>query len=89
MVEAIGERQLPTFFAAVEGFLAPRGVACVQTILVPDERWPRYRRSADWIERHVSPGFVIPSLEALRSAIARASRLRIECWLGDAQLVLR
>ena len=71
MIEAIGERHFPTFFAAVEAFLEPGGVACVQTILVPDERWPRYRRKLDWIERNVFPGCLIPSL----SALTRASRL--------------
>jgi cyclopropane-fatty-acyl-phospholipid synthase len=77
MVEAVGERQLPIFFAALERFLVPGGVACVQSILVPDERWPRYRRSPDWIERHVFPGCLIPSLGALRSVIA-CTRLRID-----------
>jgi cyclopropane-fatty-acyl-phospholipid synthase len=78
MIEAIGERQLPTFFAAVDRLLARDGTACVQSILVPDERWPRYRRTPDWIERHVFPGCLIPSLGALRSALGRASSLRIE-----------
>ncbi len=77
MIEAIGERQFPTFFAACDRFLAPGGVACVQTILVPDERFPRYRRSPDWIERYVFPGCLIPSLAALTSAMSRASRLHV------------
>jgi cyclopropane-fatty-acyl-phospholipid synthase len=77
MFEAIGERQHPTFFAAVDRLLAPGGSALVQTILVPDERWPRYRRTPDWIERHVFPGCLIPSLGALRSVTERASSLRI------------
>ena len=77
MIEAIGERQFPTFFAACDRFLAPGGVACVQTILVPDERFPRYRRSPDWIERYVFPGCLIPSLTALTSAMSRASRLHV------------
>ena len=46
----------------------------MQSILVPDERWPRYRSTPDWIERHVFPGCLIPSLGALR----RASRLPLE-----------
>ena len=77
MIEAIGERQLPTFFAACDRLLAPGGLACIQTILVPDERWDRYRRSPDWIERYVFPGCLIPSLGALRRAMAAASRLTI------------
>jgi cyclopropane-fatty-acyl-phospholipid synthase len=77
MIEAIGERQLPTFFAACDRLLAPGGLACIQTILVPDERWDRYRRSPDWIERYVFPGCLIPSLGALRRALAKASTLTI------------
>jgi cyclopropane-fatty-acyl-phospholipid synthase len=77
MLEAIGERQFPTYFAALDRFLEPGGVACVQTILVPDERYDRYRTSPDWIERHVFPGCLIPSLSALTGAVARSSRLEL------------
>src|SRR5207244_12195393 len=77
MLEAIGERQFPAFFEACDRLLEPGGVACVQTILVPDQRWARYRRSRDWIERYVFPGCLIPSLGALTRATA-AARLRIE-----------
>jgi len=77
MIEAIGEKQFPTFFAAVDRFLEPGGRACVQTILIPDERWPRYRKTPDWIEQHVFPGCLIPSLAALTGAMARASRLTV------------
>jgi cyclopropane-fatty-acyl-phospholipid synthase len=76
MIAAIGERQLPTFFAAVDRLLEPEGVACVQSILVPEERWDRYRRSPDWIERYVFPGCLIPSLGALTRALG-ASRLEL------------
>jgi cyclopropane-fatty-acyl-phospholipid synthase len=77
MIEAIGEREFPTYFAACERLLAPGGLACIQTILVPDERFDRYRRSQDWIERYVFPGCLIPSLGALRRAVASSSRLTI------------
>ena len=77
MLEAIGERQLPTFFEACDRFLETGGVACVQTILVPDDRYERYRRAPDWIERYVFPGCLIPSLGALTTATASASELTI------------
>ena len=70
MLEAIGERQFPTFFEACDRFLEDGGVACIQTILVPDERYPRYRRSADWIERYVFPGCLIPSRCALTDSLS-------------------
>ncbi len=77
MLEAIGERQFPTFFAACDRFLEAGGSACLQTILVPDDRYERYRRSADWIERYVFPGCLIPSLAALTGAMARGSQLTV------------
>jgi cyclopropane-fatty-acyl-phospholipid synthase len=77
MLEAIGERQFGPYFAALDRLLAPDGVACVQTILVPDERWNRYRRAPDWIERYVFPGCLIPSLGAIARSAAGSSRLMI------------
>ena len=65
MLEAIGERQFSTYFATIDRLLEPGGCACIQTILVPDERWHRYRTTPDWIERYVFPGCLIPSLGAL------------------------
>jgi cyclopropane-fatty-acyl-phospholipid synthase len=78
MLEAIGERQFPTYFAALDRMLEPGGRACVQTILVPDERWERYRRAPDWIERYIFPGSLIPSLTALSRAATGVSMLMIE-----------
>ena len=69
MLEAIGEREFPTYFGAIDRLLAPGGRACVQTILVPDARYARYRRKPDWIERYVFPGCLIPSLSALAEAL--------------------
>jgi cyclopropane-fatty-acyl-phospholipid synthase len=77
MLEAIGERQFPTFFAACDRLLDKAGLACVQTILVPDQRWNRYRRTPDWIERYLFPGCLIPSMTALTRAMTRASRLMV------------
>ena len=77
MLEAIGADQFGTYFATIDRVLAPGGRAAVQTILVPDQRWHRYRSTPDWIERYVFPGCLIPSLEALTRAATRHSRLGI------------
>jgi len=77
MLEAIGADQFGTFFATIDRVLAPGGRAAVQTILIPDQRWERYRRTPDWIERYVFPGCLIPSLESLAHAAASDSRLGI------------
>src|SRR5581483_9963322 len=77
ILEAIGADQFGVFFATVDRVLAPGGRAAVQSILVPEQRWDRYRSTPDWIERYVFPGCLIPSLEALAHAAARHSRLAI------------
>ncbi len=77
MLEAIGADQFGTYFTTIDRVLAPGGRAAIQTILVPDQRWERYRRTPDWIERYVFPGCLIPSLAALTRAAAADSALGI------------
>ena len=77
MLEAIGEDQFGTYFATIDRVLARGGRAAVQTILVPEQRWERYRRTPDWIERYIFPGCLIPSLASLTKAAAKSSRLGI------------
>jgi cyclopropane-fatty-acyl-phospholipid synthase len=76
MLEAIGEKQFESYFAACDRLLAPGGRACIQTILVPDRRFARYRTTPDWIERYVFPGCLIPSLGALTDAL-KPTRLQL------------
>ncbi|MGH3022954.1 MAG: class I SAM-dependent methyltransferase [Gaiellaceae bacterium] len=75
MLEAIGEKLFASFFATLDRVLVPGGRACIQTILIPDSRWKRYRSSGDWIERYVFPGCLIPSLGAVAHA---TDRLRVD-----------
>ena len=75
MIEAIGHRELPRFFATVDRLLAPDGIACIQAIAMPDHRYARYRRSRDWISEYIFPGGNLPSLEAMTRAMAARSEL--------------
>ena len=77
MIEAIGHRQFPTYFAAIDRVLARDGVAAIQAILIPDQRYHSYRRSRDWIRKHIFPGGLLPSLTVLAEAMTRSSRLTI------------
>jgi cyclopropane-fatty-acyl-phospholipid synthase len=76
MIEAIGHAEHPRYFGAIDRMLAPNGIALVQAIGVPDERYERYRRTPDWIQQYVFPGSLLPSLHAIASALAR-TRLMI------------
>ena len=76
MFEAIGLAEYGNYFGAIDRLLAPDGVACLQTIGVPDWRFERYRRRPDWIQQTIFPGSLLPSLEAIARAVAR-TRLQI------------
>ncbi len=77
MIEAIGHRELPRYFATVDRLLAQDGIACIQAISMPDQRYERYRRSRDWISEYVFPGGNLPSLAAMSHAMAGHSQLII------------
>ena len=77
MIEAIGHRQLGTYFATIDRLLAPDGLAGIQSILVPDQRYDSYRRQRDWIRKHIFPGGMLPSLEAITTAARRSSGLMV------------
>jgi cyclopropane-fatty-acyl-phospholipid synthase len=77
MIEAIGHRQLGTYFATIDRLLAPDGLAGIQAILVPDQRYRAYRRQRDWIRKHIFPGGMLPSLEAVTTAARRSSSLMV------------
>jgi cyclopropane-fatty-acyl-phospholipid synthase len=75
MIEAIGAAQYGTFFRKVGALLAPGGRAAIQAITIPDQRYDRYLRQVDFIQRHVFPGSNLPSVGALLGAAARESDL--------------
>jgi cyclopropane-fatty-acyl-phospholipid synthase len=76
MLEAIGLAEHDTYFRAIDQFLEPDGIAVVQTIAIPDNRFERYRRRSDWIQEYIFPGSQIPSVGAVERAAGR-TRLRV------------
>jgi cyclopropane-fatty-acyl-phospholipid synthase len=72
MFEAVGEAYWPSYFATLKRCLAPRGRACVQTIVIADELFERYRAGTDFIQQYIFPGGMLPSPSAFRRAAGRA-----------------
>ncbi|HSA80846.1 MAG TPA: cyclopropane-fatty-acyl-phospholipid synthase family protein, partial [Geminicoccaceae bacterium] len=72
MFEAVGERYWPVFFGKLRECLAPGGLAGLQVITIADRYFDAYRRSADFVQRQVFPGGMLPSPRALREQIKRA-----------------
>jgi cyclopropane-fatty-acyl-phospholipid synthase len=72
MLEAVGERYWPVYFARIAELLKPGGRCAVQTITIADALFARYRRGTDFIQRHIFPGGMLPSPAALRRGAGRA-----------------
>jgi cyclopropane-fatty-acyl-phospholipid synthase len=78
MLEAVGRDYLGVFFATLDRVLRRDGIAAIQVITIPDQRYQAYSRSTDWIQKHIFPGGHLPSLGALLSAMTRHSSLHVE-----------
>jgi cyclopropane-fatty-acyl-phospholipid synthase len=72
MFEAVGQEYWPTYFGKIQDVLSPGGRAGLQIITIKDEFFDRYRRHADFIQKYIFPGGMLPSEEALMGPIAKA-----------------
>jgi cyclopropane-fatty-acyl-phospholipid synthase len=76
MFEAVGEAYWPAYFATLHKALKPGGRAAVQTILIDDTLFERYRSGSDFIQQYIFPGGMLPSSRRFAEAAAQAG-LRI------------
>jgi cyclopropane-fatty-acyl-phospholipid synthase len=78
MLEAVGHAYYGTFFRQLDRLLAPHGIAVIQTITIPDQRYDLYRKTHDWIQKHIFPGGLLPSLTIITQTMTRHSSLMID-----------
>ena len=77
MVEAIGWRQLDTYFSTCAALLKPDGLMALQAITIDDYSYERTKDRDDFIKRMVFPGGFLPSLEAIVRSSSSVSDLRV------------
>lgn len=77
MIEAVGERYWPEFFASLEKVLAPGGRVALQAITMRHDRFRATRLSQNWINKYIFPGGLVPSVPALEDVVRTHTRLRI------------
>ncbi|WP_415885121.1 class I SAM-dependent methyltransferase [Neptuniibacter sp. QD37_6] len=70
MFEAVGEKHWDTYFETLKRVLKPGGNAVLQIITIDDERFNSYRKQADFIQRYVFPGGMLPSDKRLQEKFA-------------------
>jgi cyclopropane-fatty-acyl-phospholipid synthase len=94
MIEAVGHEYFDTFFAKCSSLLKPDGLFALQAITIPDQRYDRYRKSVDFIQRYIFPGGCLPSIGAITRSLGRVTDMQLvhledfaehyartlECW---------
>ena len=79
MIEAVGEKYLKKYFEIIKENLAPGGRAAIQSIVIKDELYDRYRAKEDFIQKYIFPGGFLPSLKLLNKS-SDQSGLRINSY---------
>lgn len=72
MIEAVGEADWPTYFRVLHDRLKPGCAAAVQAITIDEAHFASYRRKADFIQRYIFPGGMLPTKPALEAEARRA-----------------
>ena len=70
MFEAVGEKYWDSYFATLKQSLKPGGSAVLQVISIDEERFETYRHQADFIQRYIFPGGMLPSISRLEEKFA-------------------
>jgi cyclopropane-fatty-acyl-phospholipid synthase len=72
MIEAVGARYWPGYFAALDRLLVPGGLVGLQSITMPHRRMTAARNTQTWVLKYIFPGGLIPSVTAIERNAARA-----------------
>jgi len=72
MFEAVGEGYWPAYCRAVAGALNPGGRAGLQIITIGGRHFAAYRRGADFIQKYIFPGGMLPTASIVGDQFAAA-----------------
>ncbi|MBW0435121.1 class I SAM-dependent methyltransferase [Leptospira yasudae] len=73
MLEAVGHEYFEDFFAMCNRVLKKDGIMAHQIITSPDSRYESFRKGVDFIQKHIFPGSLLPSIARINQAINRTS----------------
>jgi len=72
MIEAVGERYWPDYFAMLKRHVTPGGSPLVQAIVIADEFFESYRSRPDFIQTYIFPGGMLLSPQRLGEQCRKA-----------------
>lgn len=69
MLEAVGHKFLDVYFKKCNELLKKDGILALQVITCPDSRYESLRTGVDWIQKHIFPGSLLPSVAAINQSV--------------------
>ena len=69
MLEAVGDTFLDVYFKRCAELLKKDGILALQVITCPDSRYESLKNGVDWIQKHIFPGSLLPSVARINQAI--------------------
>ena len=61
MIEAVGKNYLDSYFKTIKNNLNHNGTAAIQSIVIDDHLYKRYKTKEDFIQKYIFPGGFLPS----------------------------
>ncbi len=77
MLEAVGHEYYEAYFSQCYELLKKDGILALQMILSPDNRYESFRKNIDWIQKHIFPGSLLPSLAIIHKVINQTGDLNL------------
>lgn len=77
MLEAVGHKFLDVYFKKCTDLLKKDGILAMQVITCPDSRYENISSEVDWIQKHIFPGSLLPSVAAINKAINNTGNLTL------------
>ncbi len=75
MIEAVGDDYMDVFIEKVDSLLVKDGLLLFQMITSADSRYETLKSNVDFIQKHVFPGSLLPSLNRVNTAMMRCGDL--------------
>ncbi len=77
MLEAVGHDYYEAYFSQCHRLLKKDGVLALQMITCPDNRYESFRKNMDWIQKHIFPGSLLPSLAVIQKTVNKTGSLNL------------